>query len=536
MDYLRKTLERARAILAAMPTSQRYSLVALAVVVAISLVMLVTWSGKDTYVPVIPELSGEQMAGIQTALEGTGIDFKFMDNTLLVPSDKRESVLMVLTEKGALPADISSSFGFEDLVGPAGFNLKTSAREQMEYNIALGNMLGRAISSAPDISNAQVHIASSRDGYFGPKVATAGVNIRTKGAVRLPETRLIAICRLVAAAVGPQLPPESVVVTNLARNDPPFSIEDGNSPYVSASNRMELQQNLEHYYQRKVEEFFRPLFGHVQTLVAVKVDASTKAMSEVEYEVTEQKSRESTEQTAGPEGGDNLTTPNVMASVQTGGESEGARSEESETEKKYSPSKTVTTEVPPGEVTDIQISVMADLGRVEEAIKQKLPLEGEEETVTADRLKQEYAYWEDILRTGLPFREGDAAKVSNVLFTAEPFSQLQLAAAGVAEGAGGGGGRILNTITSNWQPAVLVLLAAVALLMIRGVARRPASEEAALAALEKRESEEEVLLPEIEVDVEERRARKMRESIEEMVQRDPQAAIGLIRRWIVRES
>ncbi|MHC4711933.1 MAG: flagellar M-ring protein FliF C-terminal domain-containing protein [Planctomycetota bacterium] len=534
MNYLRKTLERARAVLAAMPTSQRYSLVALAAVVAISLVMLVTWSGKDTYAPVIPDLTGDQVMSIQTALEGTGIDYKFMGTTLLVPSDKRESVLMVLTEKGALPADISSSFGFEDLVEPDGFNLKTSAREQMEYNIALGNMLARAISSAPDISSAQVHIASSRDGHFGPKVATAGVNIRTKGAARLPELKLIAICRLVAASVGPQLPPESVVVANLATNEPPFSIEDGDSPVARASNRVELQQNLEQYYRKEVEEFFRPLFGHVQTLVAVKVDASTKAMSTIEYEVTEQKSRESTEQTGGPEGGDNLTRVNVGASVQTGGESEGAKSEESETEKRYSPSKTVTTDTPPGEVTDIQISVMADLGRVEEAIKKKLPLEGEEETVTADRLKQEYTYWEDILRTGLPFmRDGDASKVSNVLFTAEPFGQLQLAAAGVAEG--GGGGRILNTVMSNWQGGVLVVLAAVALLMIRGVARRPASEEAALATLEKRESDEEVLLPEVEVDVEERRARKMRESIEEMVQRDPQAAIGLIRRWIVRE-
>ena len=76
-----------------------------------------------------------------------------------------------------------------------------------------------------------------------------------------------------------------------------------------------------------------------------------------------------------------------------------------------------------------------------------------------------------------------------------------------------------------------------ALLMMRSVARRSAGAlQAAVAEARAGRREEEVLLPEIEVDMEQKRAAKMRESIEDMIRRDPQSAVSLIRRWMARES
>ena len=181
MDYLRKMLNRARALFKAMPPSQRYSIAALFASVVVSLAMLVTWNARESYSPVLSELTGPQMTAIQDALKGTDYDYRFRDGTLFVAGMQRDGLLMDLTEKGALPSDISASFGFEDLVEPQGFNMKTAEQQQMEYNIALGNMLARAISTAPEIARAQVTINSSRDGYFGPFHSSAAGTSRYFG-------------------------------------------------------------------------------------------------------------------------------------------------------------------------------------------------------------------------------------------------------------------------------------------------------------------------------------------------------------------
>ena len=533
MEIFGRLLRQARFVLASMPPSQRYSVAILLGVVAVSLVMLVTWGSQETYVPCLSELTGSQMTDVQKALEGSGIAYRFRDRTLFVGSADRDKVLMVLTQKGALPSDVSSSFGFEDIVKPKGFSLETAEEQRMKFNIALGNMLARAIATAPEIASAQVHIASSRDGYFGPKKATAAVNIRPRGQGRIPESKLAGICRLVAASVGPELAPESVVVTNLV-SGAAFSLEDGNSSFAKAASRMELQQGWDAYYDEAVRKFLSPSLGRVWTLVTVKVDTRTTETTETEYAVKDETTREFTETNAQPAGGGTLTTPNVGVSVQTGGQGTGGSSETIEKEKKRAPSKMVRTDVPPGEIEDIQISVMADLKAVKDNIRTKDGL-GAEDAVTQARLDQECKYWENRLRTGLPVLGAEAAaRISKVTFSAEPFGELQVFAAGIA--APSAGSSILDELLANWQRIGLAALAIVALLMVKSVAKHAPESEAAMASADQVEEEEEIELPEVMLDIEQKRAMKVRESVEDMMQHDPQTAVNLIRRWVARET
>ncbi len=90
-------------------------------------------------------------------------------------------------------------------------------------------------------------------------------------------------------------------------------------------------------------------------------------------------------------------------------------------------------------------------------------------------------------------------------------------------------------MAANWQRIALALLAFVALILIRSVAKQSASMEADIARLEQ-EAAEEITLPEMEIDAEQKRAAKMREGIEDLIRRDPDSAVGLIRRWMARES
>ncbi len=535
MGYLRTVLNRVRGLLGSLPPSQRFSVAALLGVVAVSLVMVVMWQGRDSYQPVLSDLSGDQMTGIQQALKGSGIDYRFRDSTLFVAAGRSDGVLMMLTEKGALPSDISASFGFEDLVAPQGFSLKTTEQRQMEFNIALGNMLGRDIATTPTIAKAQVHIATSKAGFMAEKKSTAAVNFTPHGSQRVSETTLSGICYLVAASVGPALPPEAVVVRNSATGEA-YRMGDDGSSFVTASSRMELQQSLDEYYREQVEEFLRPVLGQVHALVHVDMDVTSRQQSDVEWETTKKKTMDVEESDGGPQGGATLVTPNTAATVMTGSAGTGKRSETHEKEETKSPSKTSTTIIPPGEVKGIQITVMADLTRVTENIRVKDGLEAED-TVSNERLQTEYAYYEEKLKTGLPVaRGGGSTNVSSVTFSAEPYSDVQLRVAAVADV--GAAGRLVDGMNGNWQKLMLVGLAMCALFMMKSVAKPRVMDDDALDALKQDEEEEddESLLPEITVDIEEKRARAMRSSIEEMLERDPSSAMSLIKRWITTES
>lgn len=535
MGYLRTVLNRVRGLLRSLPPSQRYSVAVLLGVVAVSLVMLVTWQGRDSYEPVLSDLSGDQMAGIQQALKGSGIDYRFRDSTLFVVAGRSDGVLMMLTEKGALPSDISTSFGFEDLVATQGFSLKTSEQQQMEFNIALENMLAREVVSTLGIVKAQVHIAISRAGFLGEKKATAAVNFTPRNPQqRMPEATLSGICYLVAAAVGPELPPEAVVVRNSATGEA-YRMGDEGSAFVTASNRMELQQRLDEYYREQVEMLFEPFLGRVHALVHVNMDVTSSHRVDVEYATTQKKTIDEEQNQGGPQGAATQVSPNVTTTIQTGSAGTGGRSEMHEKEETKSPSKTITTNIPPGKVTDIQITVLADLTRVKENIRVKDEL-STDEAVSTERLQEEYAYYEGLLKSGLPVARGGAsADVLKVTFSAEPYSDVQFRVAAIADVSSAG--RFIEGMNGNWQKFMLVALAACALFMMKSVAKPRPTDDDALKALEQDEEEDdESLLPEITVDIEEKRARAMRSSIEEILDRDPNTGIGLIKRWMTKET
>lgn len=530
MDYLRKLWAKVRAVLVAMPPSQRASIVALLAVVAVSLAMLVSWGGREQYVPVLTGLSGAEMTTVQNALKDSQINYKFGDGMLLVSTADRDKVLMVLSEKGGLPTDISKSFGFEELVKPKGFSMETAEEQQMKYNIALGNMLARMVSASPDLAKAQVLVASARDGYFGPEKATAAVYIEPRSAAPLPSRKLDAICRLVAAGVGPKLAPQDVVVTNLVTGEA-YSIADQNSAYAKASDRMELQQNWNKYYARQVEDFLRPALGDVRCLVHTTLDTTSKSEHSTEFDVVEETKNTSTSTGAGAPGGETLTQPNVSASVltaPTAGQASGTSTED--VTKKRAPVKEVATETPPGEVKDITISVLADLERVESLVRAEKGLK-EADLVSPDDLQKQYDFWQTKLMTGLPIDK--TSKITRVEFSAAYFGKpADLAAAGVVPVPAAS--RLFDVLFANWHRVALAVLALVALVMIRSIAKK-AQQEAVVQTPDEK-AEEDIPLPELEMDMEQKRAAKIRESIEDLVRSDPQTAVGLIRRWMAKES
>lgn len=534
MGYLRNVLRGALGVLKSLPLSQRYSVAALLGVVAVSLVMLVTWGGRDSYIQAYRDLGGAEISAMQKSLEGSGVDYQFRGDSLWVATGDRHRVGMILATSEALPSDVSSSFGFDDLVAPAGFNLETEAQQRVKFNIALQNTLARGIASVPEIAAAEVFVASQRDMAWTSEAATAGVNIRPRTGARISEDQFRGICHFVAAAVGPKLPPEMVVVTDLSSGRM-FKLDDENAAFSRASDRMELQKEWNRYFRERIEDFLGGALGRVQVFVNVDVDAASREKTETEYAVVREKTSESSETGGAAAAGETETMPNTQATVTAGGGGGGETSETLEKEREMGPAKMELTSTPPGELKDIRISVLADLARVEANIRAKDESIAPEDAVPTATITAECESWRAKLQVALRGVQGDeTADITKISFSAEPFSQMAISAAGVVSPSTSS--RALEILGRNWQRVGLALLAIVALLMVKSVAKRPPEEEMAVAGSGEQEEEEEVDLPAVEVDLEERRAHKMRESIEEMIQKDPQAAASLIRRWIAKET
>jgi flagellar biosynthesis/type III secretory pathway M-ring protein FliF/YscJ len=533
MDYMRKSWAKVRVVLISMPPSQRLSVVALMAVVAVSLVLLVTWGGREEFAPILTGLSGAELTAQSAALKGSGIEYKIGDGMLLVKPADRDKVFLALSEKGALPSDISKSFGFEDIVKPTGFSMETAEQQQVKLNVARQNEIARCIMAGPDVAKAQVIIAYDRDGYFGKETATAGVYVQPRTAEPLSSRRLDAICRFVAAAVGPKLSPTKVVVTNLATGET-YSPDDQNTSYAKASSRIELQRIYDKYYSDRVEKFLSPAFGTVRTLVTVKVDATSSTTEEIAYEVTKKRTKTDLTTGATATGGETLTQPNVAASVTPpAGAGTGSKTESAEKEETSEPSKKTATDIPPGEIKDIGLLVMVDLGKMASLIRAKDGVKDPEAAVAQARIDQECVLWKTKLLAALPVES--ASKVTNVEFTAVPMGAPdQMVEAATVVVAAPVSAKAFDFLGANIHRIGLAALAVFALLLIRSIAKR--AEVEVVPGKPEEPVEDDILLPEMEIDAEQKRAARVRESIEEMVRSDPQTAVGLIRRWMARES
>jgi flagellar biosynthesis/type III secretory pathway M-ring protein FliF/YscJ len=533
MGYLRNTLTRVRSVLISMPPSQRYTVAALMALVAVALFMLLTSKPAAQYVKVLEDLSPEQMSTMQVALSKSGIRYQFASGMLMVEPKERDRVVMVLSDASALPSNFRDSFGLEEMAEPGGFSLETADQQKMRYNIALGNTLSRFIATAPEVKDARVTIGVAQSGYFEPPKATAAVFVKPRPGAQLSQAKALAICRLVAAAVGPTLDAAAVEVVDLD-NGRTYSIESDGTPYAQASNHIELAKAWNSLYSRELERFLAPIFGRIQTLVTVRFETATKSMQTTVNAVVEETSRTETSTYPSPPGGETITKPNMsMSAVNSGAGAPGPTTESAEKEKKYAPAEVTTTAQPPGELQEVLLTVVVPLDALEKNIRAKNGMKPED-AIDKARVEAECASWQATIMNALPAPE-DAKRVSTVRFSAEPFAEPQLAAA-LSLPDMPATGRLLTFAGANWQRMVLAVLAVIALLMVRSVARHAPDTARQVAGIEQAAAEDEVLLPDVEIDVDQKRAAKIRETIEDMIRRDPQSAVSLIRRWMARES
>lgn len=345
-------------------TLQRASLLAAAVAVFASVVVLVLWANKPVYKTLYADMSEQDLDETRAALDGKKVSYKLINgNTIEVPAQDVYATRIALAIDGIPKAQTTGFELFdEQKMGMTEFN------QTVNYQRALQGELSRSITTLDEVIEAKVHLFIPKDRIFIQEddEAKASVVVRMLPGRNLRQQQVKAIAHLIASSVK-GLSPEQVQILDTNGNLlSEFMTDTENSTLVSQTQR-EYQRQVEKDIEQKVQSMLATTLGADKFVarVNVEMDFNKKEIMREQFEgdpivrsqhTLEENSRNIGKGPAGVPGVEpNLAEPDILI--------DSAMSEYSKTEEttNYEISKTVTHEQKSGgAINRLTVSVIVD--------------------------------------------------------------------------------------------------------------------------------------------------------------------------------
>jgi flagellar M-ring protein FliF len=352
-------------LISALSLRQRFTIIAVAAIVAASFYYLSHWRTESDFRPVYTSLSPEDAASIVAKMKETGTQYRLSEDgtSVLAPSVRVAELRLEMASAG-LPK--SGRIGFE-LFDKNNLGV-TEFAEHVNYARALEGELERSITSLAEIQQARVHLTFPKESVFldSKQAGKASVVLHLRPGSKLSAQNVNAIANLVASAVE-GLSPESITLVDsrgalLNRPRKP-SADDAAQPSEAS---LEYRQKIESDLLTKINATLEPLLGADKFRAGVSVDCDFTSGEQSEETVdpnksvmlTSQKTEESTASAlnAGAPG----TAANLPRPPKTS--SSGSNGVNRKTENiSFQTSRLVKhTRMPQGSVKRISVSVLID--------------------------------------------------------------------------------------------------------------------------------------------------------------------------------
>ena len=322
------------------------------------------------------ELDQQDAGAITTKLEAMKIPYQVDSNggLIRVPSDQVGKVRMMMAADG-LPK--GGNIGYEIFDQKEGFGT-TSFVQSINHLRALEGELARTISSLNPLQSARVHLVLPQRELFshGAQAATASIFIKTRNGAVLTREQIAAIQHLIAAAV-PQLQPNQVSIVDdrgnlLARP----SNSAGGATSGSGDSPEEMRLNYEQTQARKIEDLLSQTLGYGKARAQVSADldfdriTTNSEIFDPESQVvrsTQSTSEQSTNAEGGSNGGAVTVTnglpanPAQVANNLNGGGGSSNKNNHTEETVNYEINKVVRSQVrESGQVRRLSVAVVVD--------------------------------------------------------------------------------------------------------------------------------------------------------------------------------
>ncbi|WP_437560009.1 flagellar basal-body MS-ring/collar protein FliF [Acidithiobacillus sulfuriphilus] len=264
-----------------LPANRRFALLAwLAALLAIVVVAFL-WVGKPSYKVLFTNLSERDGGLVIAQLQKLNVPYRITDGgaVIAVPGDEVYTTRMKLAAAG-LPK--GAGVGFELLEHePLG---TSQFVEQVNYQRALEGSLERTIQSLSAVESAKVHVAIPKPSVFlsEQEKPTASVLLQLYPGRVLSTAQVAGIVHLVAASI-PGLDDKSVTVVD--QHGDLLTTNANTENNGLQPTQLAYQRQIEHQYQRRIEEILAPLVGHngVRVAVSADLDFAKTESSSVQY-------------------------------------------------------------------------------------------------------------------------------------------------------------------------------------------------------------------------------------------------------------
>ena len=350
-------LEQIKKFYNAMSKQQRIILFSSLSVLLAGIVFIFVLSSKVVYAPLFTNLNSKDAADIVSYLNQHGIKYKLENggSVIEVPKDMVYNLRLDLVAAGLPKRGV---VGFE-IFDKQSFST-TNFVENINYIRALEGELTRTIESINEVKSAKVNIAIPKPTIFTDRQQPPTVSIVLDLYRPLTRQQILAIQKLVAAAV-PGLSYKNVTIVDSDGNL--LSINTGSESFMTA-NELKYKQIIQQEYLRKIKSMLAPILGKDKFVVSVNVDLDLSKVQKksVQYDpnsvVVSEEDEEST--TTGQANGG---VPGVISNVgnNTTSTNQGYKSSKSKTITNYDVGKTETiTEEPMIKIKRVSVAVVVD--------------------------------------------------------------------------------------------------------------------------------------------------------------------------------
>lgn len=223
---------------------------------------------EPLYRPLDYQVNSHNMASIVDTLEKAGVKYKLneQDGVIYVAAKDMQTAKLRLSVAG-IPRDDTFNFSYLNDQGNIG---NSQFLENARYLRALEADLSRTISSIEGISAARVHIAIPQNNVFADENGrpTASVVLSMSPGLMSDKEKIRAIVQVVASSV-PGLDPKDVAITDQYGHYLSGALEgDG----VYSAEQLSYQNNMQRYYEKRIETMIIPIIGENKLTVRVQAD------------------------------------------------------------------------------------------------------------------------------------------------------------------------------------------------------------------------------------------------------------------------
>ncbi|MBL8746773.1 MAG: hypothetical protein JNK58_10505 [Phycisphaerae bacterium] len=328
MSRLQKVIAQINAAMARLNTSQKLLIASVAVVMAMTLLLVQLYSGKNELVPLMPGASAEDQQRALRFLQASAVTYENQGGQVMVPARAQSLILAQMAEADALPGD--ARILFDNLIDKQSWTLSQRQNQQLE-TIAVQNELAQIISKMSGIRAASVilNLPEKRSlGQPGTQPSAAATVFPTRA---LDQNTVDSIAQLVAGSRG--IDPKNVRVIDGTTNRQHKAREEGT---LAASTYLEYVAAVESRKQQQLQEMLASYIPGVIVTVHAQVDVTTRRtetnsiLPEGKGSVSllksdQSKSREETHPTTGGEPGPRSNTREDISGFAS---SQGAGSKE----------------------------------------------------------------------------------------------------------------------------------------------------------------------------------------------------------------